>query len=126
MAPARTTDPSRGDECELTFVHPEQVAEAQGRIPNDASVMALADTFGALSDPTRIRMIAALTGGELCVCDLAQVLGLTRSAVSHQLRLLRGQRLVRLRKEGKMAFYTLDDDHIRSLMAEGISHVQEG
>jgi ArsR family transcriptional regulator len=126
MVTSRTAELSPGDECEVDFAHPEQVAEAQSRIPDDASVMALAETFGTLGDPTRIRMIAALTGGELCVCDLAQVLGLTRSAVSHQLRLLRGQGLVRFRKEGKMAFYTLDDDHIKRLMAEGISHVEEG
>ncbi|MBI5577296.1 MAG: helix-turn-helix transcriptional regulator [Deltaproteobacteria bacterium] len=86
-------------------------------------VRALAETFGALSDPTRVRIISVLTGQELCVFDLARLLGLTGSAVSHQLRLLRGQRLVKYRKEGKIAFYSLDDDHIRHLMEECIKHV---
>ncbi len=86
-------------------------------------VRALAETFGALSDPTRVRIIFALSEQELCVFDLARLLGLTGSAVSHQLRLLRGQRLVRYRKEGKVAFYSLDDDHIRNLMEECVKHV---
>ena len=89
-------------------------------------VRALAETFGALSDPTRVRIISALAGQELCVFDLAGMLGLTGSAISHQLRLLRGQRLVRYRKEGKLAFYSLDDDHIRNLMGECIKHVTVG
>ncbi len=86
-------------------------------------VRALAETFGALSDPTRVRIVIALTAQELCVADLARFLGLTGSAVSHQLRLLRGQRLVKYRKEGRVAFYSLDDDHIRNLMKECVRHV---
>ncbi|MDA8121526.1 MAG: metalloregulator ArsR/SmtB family transcription factor [Deltaproteobacteria bacterium] len=92
-------------------------------MPGDRMVRALAETFGALSDPTRVRIIFALSEQELCVFDLARLLGLTGSAVSHQLRLLRGQRLVRYRKEGKVAFYSLDDDHIRNLMEECVKHV---
>ena len=92
-------------------------------MPSDRMVRALAETFGALSDPTRVRIITALADQELCVLDLSRLLGLTGSAVSHQLRLLRGQRLVKYRKEGKIAFYSLDDDHIRNLMEECIKHV---
>lgn len=95
-------------------------------MPGDRLVSALAETFGALSDPTRVRIVAALAKQELCVLDLANLLGLTGSAVSHQLRLLRGQRLVRARKEGKVAFYALDDDHISNLMAECVKHVEAG
>jgi len=76
-----------------------------------------------VSNPTRVRIIFALTEQELCVFDLARLLGLTGSAVSHQLRLLRGQRLVRYRKEGKIAYYSLDDDHIRNLMEVCVKHV---
>ena len=96
------------------------------RMPADGLVHALAETFQALSDPTRVRIIWALSHQELCVGDLAGLLGLTDSAVSHQLRLLRGQRLVKYRKHGKATYYTLDDDHIRNLFAEGVRHVNLG
>jgi len=79
-----------------------------------------------LSDPTRVRIISVLAGQELCVFDLSRLLGISGSAVSHQLRLLRGQRLVKYRKEGKVAYYSLDDDHIRNLMKECIKHVSVG
>jgi DNA-binding transcriptional ArsR family regulator len=105
---------------------PKSVREARAVMPGDRMIRALAETFGALSDPTRVRIIFALSEQELCVFDLARLLGLTGSAVSHQLRLLRGQRLVRYRKEGKISYYSLDDDHIRNLMEECIKHVSVG
>ena len=105
------------------FIDAASVRAARTVIPGDRMVRALAETFSALSDPTRVRIITALTEQELCVFDLSRLLGLTGSAVSHQLRLLRGQRLVKYRKEGKIAFYSLDDDHIRNLMEECIKHV---
>ena len=95
-------------------------------MPGDRMVRALAETFAALSDPTRVRIIVALSGRELCVLDLSRMLELTGSAVSHQLRLLRGQRLVKYRKEGRIAFYSLDDEHISNLMEECINHVSVG
>jgi len=103
--------------------HGAKVATARKELPADGTVRALAETFRAMSDPTRVRIIAALARQELCVGDLAELVGLTTSAVSHQLRLLRGQRLVRYRKEGKLAFYSLDDEHIEHLFAEGLRHV---
>lgn len=105
------------------YIDAASVRAARTAIPSDRMVRALAETFGALSDPTRVRIITALTEQELCVFDLARLLGLTGSAVSHQLRLLRGQRLVKYRKEGKVAYYSLDDEHIRNLMEECIKHV---
>ncbi len=108
------------------YIDPASVRAARSAIPGDRMVRALAETFGALSDPTRVRIITALAEQELCVFDLARLLGLTGSAVSHQLRLLRGQRLVKYRKEGKIAYYSLDDDHIRNLMEECIKHVSVG
>ena len=105
------------------YVDPANVRAARDAMPGDRMVRALAETFAALSDPTRVRIISALGGQELCVLDLAGLLRLTGSAVSHQLRLLRGQRLVKYRKEGRIAYYSLDDDHIRNLMAECIRHV---
>lgn len=114
------------DSCEIVRINPEKVREATKTMPSDAIINALAEVFRSLSDPTRVRIIFALSGREMCVCDLAAILSLTGSAVSHQLRLLRGQRLVRYRKEGKVAYYTLDDEHISSLLAEGVRHINAG
>jgi DNA-binding transcriptional ArsR family regulator len=91
----------------------------------DRSASSLADTFRVLGDVTRVRILDALSRTELCVGDIAELLGLSESAVSHQLRLLRHQRLVRSRREGQMVFYTLDDHHIVKLFAQGLEHVQE-
>lgn len=89
------------------------------------SVLALAETFKVLGDPTRLRIAFALSREELCVCDLAMALGVSQSVVSHSLRALRQMRLVRYRREGKIAYYALDDDHIRFLLGEGFRHVEE-
>lgn len=97
----------------------------KSRLLGDPAVEALAETFKALGDITRVRILDALSRAELCVQDLADVLGLTQSAVSHQLRLLRGMRLVRTRRDGRQIFYALDDDHIVKLFAQGLEHVQE-
>lgn len=89
------------------------------------SIAALAQTFRLLGDPTRLRIIHALSGGELCVCDLAAVVQASQSTVSHSLRGLRQLRLVRFRKEGKIAYYALDDEHVARLVAQGFQHVEE-
>ena len=91
----------------------------------DRILAELADTFKVLGDATRVRILHALSMEELCVCDIAALIGATQSAISHQLRLLRAARLVKFRKKGKMAYYSLDDDHIRNLFEEGIRHVEE-
>jgi ArsR family transcriptional regulator len=95
------------------------------RLLNESSVLALAETFKVLGDTTRVRILDALSQSELCVCDLAGLLGLSESAVSHQLRLLRGMRLVRARRDGRLVYYTLDDQHIVGLFEQGLEHVQE-
>ena len=92
---------------------------------SDASAAALAETFRALGDLTRVRMLDALARSELCVQDLAARLHLTESAVSHQLRLLRNMRLVRTRRDGRLVFYALDDQHIVGLFEQGLEHVEE-
>ena len=89
-------------------------------------VHSLADTFRVLGDPTRVRILDALRDGELCVNDLATRIGLSESAVSHQLRLLRTMRLVRVRRDGRLAFYAVDDHHILELLEQASTHVQEG
>ena len=89
------------------------------------TVEALADTFRVLGDPTRVRILDALSGGELCVCDIASLVGISESAVSHQLRLLRGMRLVRPRRSGRLVYYAVDDQHILELLKQALTHVQE-
>jgi len=89
------------------------------------AVEALAETFRVLGDPTRVRILDALSGGELCVCDIASIAGISESAVSHQLRLLRGMRLVRPRRSGRLVFYALDDQHIIELLKQALTHVEE-
>jgi ArsR family transcriptional regulator, lead/cadmium/zinc/bismuth-responsive transcriptional repressor len=91
----------------------------------DATVTALAETFKVLGDSTRVRILDALSYAELCVHELAERVGISESAVSHQLRLLRGMRLVRQRRDGRLVYYTLDDQHIVGLFAQGLEHVQE-
>lgn len=110
----RVADPSPGT------VHPETVEKSNGPL-----VDAIADIFKLLGDPTRVRILDALTHGERCVCDLATIVGLTESAVSHQLRLLRAARLVRVRRAGRHAFYTLDDHHVVGLLHDARKHVEE-
>ena len=102
---------------------PAIVAASLGDV-DDQTVARLAETFKALSDPTRLRLIAALREAEVCVGDLARALGLEQSAVSHQLRLLRALQIVRARKAGRHVYYALDDDHVRGLFAQGIDHVR--
>ncbi|MDQ6833906.1 MAG: metalloregulator ArsR/SmtB family transcription factor [Chloroflexota bacterium] len=111
------------DTCDIDHVHPEGVCQARTALPDMETASDLAALFGALGDPTRVRLLAALAAGPLCVCDLAAVLGMTQSAVSHQLRLLRALGLVRARREGKLVWYTLDDDHVRALLAVGAEHI---
>ena len=89
------------------------------------TVGALADIFKVLGDPTRVRILDVLSRGELCVCRLAQLLGLSESAVSHQLRLLRNTRVVRSRRDGRLIYYALDDRHVLTLFRQGLKHVEE-
>jgi len=95
------------------------------KLLRDRPAAALAETFKVLGDVTRVRILDALSRAELCVGDLAELLGVSESAVSHQLRLLRGMRLVRPRRDGRLVFYALDDHHIVGLFAQGLQHVEE-
>ena len=99
--------------------------QLKARLLDEESVIDLAETFRMLGDTTRVRILDALARTEVPVCDLADVLGLTQSAVSHQLRLLRSMRLVKSRRDGRHIYYTLDDDHILDLFEQGLEHVQE-
>ncbi|PKN09650.1 MAG: transcriptional regulator [Deltaproteobacteria bacterium HGW-Deltaproteobacteria-8] len=117
--------PTNLDVCEKHCLHLDRVEQVRGGMLDDRVAEGLAEIFGLLGDRTRVRILHALSLGELCVCDISAVLGTTSSAVSHQLRLLRTAKLIKSRKEGKNVFYTLDDEHVRQLFAQGLDHVLE-
>ena len=111
--------------CQCTEVHPDAISHARAGMPAEESLYDLADLFKLFADSTRVRILSALSAAELCVCDIAQLLGMTQSAISHQLRLLKNGKLVRARREGKAVYYTLADEHVRSIIAQGMEHVNE-
>ena len=113
------------DRCQEKVLHQTQVEQAIKNIPDSAALQSISDIFKALSEPSRLKIVTALATCELCVCDLAAVSGSSESAVSHQLRILRNLKIVRYRREGKIVFYRLDDDHVKSLISQSIQHVQE-
>ena len=104
---------------------PQSLQKLQDDLPNDEVLYDLAELFRVFGDTTSIKILYALFESELCVNDIAQVVGLSQSAVSHQLRLLKASKLVKFRREGKAIFYALDDDHVRSMIALGMEHVEE-
>lgn len=116
---------THSDVCEINYVNEKQVKAVRKEIPSGEVALDLAETFKVLSDATRVKIIFALSKAELCVCDLSALLGMHDSAVSHHLRLLRALKLVKYRKEGRMAYYSLDDEHIEKLFQQGLEHVRE-
>lgn len=121
----RTAAAPGTDLCEVACLDPGKVRRVRGGMKPPRAVEDLALTFKLLGDPTRLRIVHALSREELCVCDLAAVLGMSQSVTSHSLRALRQLHLVRYRREGKVAYYSLDDAHIESLVTEGFRHVEE-
>jgi ArsR family transcriptional regulator, lead/cadmium/zinc/bismuth-responsive transcriptional repressor len=113
------------DDCDLPHLDADNAATREAQLLSSATVEEIAATFSVLGDPTRIRILDALSAGELCVCDIAALAGISESAVSHQLRLLRGMRLVRPRRAGRQVFYSLDDQHIVELLRLAVTHVEE-
>lgn len=111
--------------CDYLCVHEDAVAKVLAELPDDEQLYDLAELFRMFGDSTRIKILYVLFESELCVCDIAKLLGVSQSAVSHQLRSLKDAKLVRFRREGKTVFYTLDDDHVRSVLALGMEHILE-
>lgn len=111
--------------CDVQMVDEEAVRAVRRRAAVDEELTYLADTFQILANPTRLRIVEALSRRELCVCDLAAAVDASQSAVSHHLRQLRHMKLVRYRKDGRMAYYRLDDDHVSELFRLGLEHVRE-
>ena len=114
-----------GETCEVRCVNPSKVKGLVKSMPSSDDLVQLSDVFQVMSDSNRLKILHCLSEGEVCVCDLSAVLGLSVSAVSHQLRLLRAMRLVSSRREGKNVYYSLDDDHISKLMRMALDHEQE-
>lgn len=112
--------------CQTFCEHTDAIEAVREAMADDADILALADLFKILGDATRVRMLLALAQRELCVCDLTAIIGMSQSAVSHQLRYLRAAKLVRYRKEGKNVFYALDDDHVTGLLMQALDHIREG
>jgi ArsR family transcriptional regulator, lead/cadmium/zinc/bismuth-responsive transcriptional repressor len=111
--------------CQIRHINTHNVAKARDVIPEIQEIQSLADMFKALGDPTRLKIVTALVAVELCVCDLSAVCGLSESAISHQLRILRNLRIVKYRREGKIVYYRLDDDHVESLVRQSLAHIFE-
>lgn len=111
--------------CEYIHAHDDIVKRVQSHMPAEELLCDLADLFHLFSDTTRIRILYVLFESEMCVCDIAQLLGMSPSAISHQLRALKQSKLIRFRREGKTVFYSLADDHVRTILGQGMEHLVE-
>lgn len=111
--------------CEVEQTHPELLERAKRFLPDDDSLFALADLYKIFGDSTRLRILYVLYETELCVCDIAQICGMSISAISHQLRILKQSRLVKCRRTGKSVFYSLADGHVHTILGQGMEHLHE-
>lgn len=126
MATAEAPNATDSESCETGHQHDATaLADVRRRLLDTPAVTAIADVFKLLGDPTRVRLLDALSHGEQCVCDLADLVNLSESAVSHQLRVLRGARLVRTRRAGRLVYYSLDDHHVVGLLHDTRKHTEE-
>ncbi|MBE5763084.1 MAG: winged helix-turn-helix transcriptional regulator [Clostridiales bacterium] len=113
-------------ECDCEIIHEDKVNEVKSKMLSDDEYLNLSDLFKMFADSTRVRIMHALEKSELCVCDLANLLNMTKSAISHQLQSLRLMNLVKYRKEGQVVYYSLKDDHVKKLIDIGFEHISEG
>ena len=113
------------DVCQEKIIHMDKVKIAGEKIPESQLVDSLAEIFKSLSDPTRLKIVIALSACELCVCDIAAVCNTSESAISHHLKTLRMLKIVQFRKEGKIVYYRLDDEHVNTLIKQSLEHVSE-
>lgn len=111
--------------CEFIHAHPETIKTVESTMPPEEQLYSLAELFKIFGDSTRIKILYVLLEHEMCVCDLAQLLNMTQSAISHQLRVLKQSRLVKFRREGKTVFYSLLDEHVHSILSQGMEHITE-
>lgn len=111
--------------CNCNIIHEDIVNKVREVIPEEETLYDLADLFKVLGDSTRIKILCVLLEAEMCVCDIAALLGMTQSAISHQLRVLKQARLVKYKKNGKVVYYSLDDEHVKSIFDQGLIHISE-
>jgi ArsR family transcriptional regulator len=113
------------EKCNCNVIHEEIVNKVKGKMPLEETLYDLAELFKVYGDSTRIKILWALVESEMCVCDIAALLNMTQSAISHQLRVLKQARLVKYRKEGKVVFYSIEDEHIKLVFDQGLIHIKE-
>lgn len=113
------------ERCDCTVIHEETVNYVKTRMPAEENLYDLAELFKVFGDTTRIKILCALAEREMCVCDIAALLNMTQSSISHQLRILKQARLVKYRREGKVVYYALDDDHVKQIFNLGLIHLNE-
>lgn len=113
------------DRCYCNVIHEEVVNKVRSRMPEEENLYDLAELFKVFGDTTRIKILWALAESDMCVCDIAVLLNMTQSAISHQLRVLKQARLVKYRKEGKIVYYSLDDEHVKQIFNQGLIHINE-
>ena len=111
--------------CQEDIVHEDVIAAVRAQLPPEELLYDLAELFKIFGDSTRIRILYALLESELCVCDIAKLINASQSAVSHQLRVLKASKLVKFRREGKIVFYSLADNHVLSILSQGMEHIEE-
>lgn len=112
-------------ECDILHVHEDKVKHVKENMMNEEKIYDLADLFKVFGDSTRIKILISLIDGELCVCDIASLLNMTHSAISHQLKVLKQSNLVKSKKRGKEVFYSLADSHVITILQQGINHIEE-
>ncbi len=113
------------EKCDFMHVHQDIIDTVQNKMPDEEMLYDLAELFKTFGDSTRIRILYVLFESEMCVCDIAQLLNMTQSAISHQLRLLKQARLVKAKRQGRTVFYSLCDDHVRTIINQGMAHIEE-
>ena len=118
-------DKFNDEKCEVTLIHEDNVKKAINELPDDELIADLSDMFKIFGDQTRVKILMALESGELCVCDIAAVMNMSQSAISHQLRVLKQSNIVKTRREGKVVYYSISDDHVKEIFDIAIVHVQE-
>lgn len=111
--------------CEFMHVHDDIIRKVEGVMPQEQELVELSEFFKVFGDSTRIKILYVLSQSEMCVCDIATLLQMGQSAISHQLRILKQMRLVKFRRDGKTVFYSLSDDHIQTILAQGMEHINE-
>lgn len=121
----RDIDKFNDEKCEVTLIHEDNVKKAINELPDDELIADLSDMFKIFGDQTRMKILMALESGELCVCDIAAVMNMSQSAISHQLRVLKQSNIVKTRREGKVVYYSISDDHVKEIFDIAMVHVQE-